>query len=510
MDINCYVDTRNHPNNLRVFKTYNLKGEIFYNNLNDSDYAAKKAGGTLISVSQYIKNNYSCVDLRDKLPVFCHGFVQILEFTHKGGTRLPFRVILLYLPTGASYNARRTRLLNAITDLMRDSTPMHNYCSGDMNFVEFDIDTSSRQGKHKISKTDKDVWLAFLKLFNLVERHQPGHTFYSIPQKDVSLTRSSRTDRIYSSHSELECALFAPKAFIPSVPYNILNVYRDSLRRKQEGRPARKVGAKDVPDHLPVGLIFINTAKSKKRSFNLPKWLASNPAYLKEVQRQWDMRSKRPIMRNANSFANMALFKKTITYTATNFLSKNSIKNTNDKISLLSLCISLIRLCTATKPDIPKIKLFINDHDYLSDFVSIDNDKIDHSKLTNKLNSLLKNALPFNLHDFDKDVQALSGFPAPAPPAEVNPNHWGHSQESAPPSPDHSEESVDNNRGHPLEVNPHSSPDHSAESVAPNWGHSIEQEIWYERDGNPILITISINMINILTLLSPPLPQSNR
>ena len=473
--INCYVDTRLHPNEKRAFKTYNLKGDIIYNNLNNNDFVAKKAGGTLVSVSPYIKNNYIRVDLSDKLPVYCHGYVQILEFSHKRGARLPFRVIVLYLPTGASYNARRSRLLNAIIDLMRDSTPMHNYCSGDMNFVEYDIDTSSRQGKHKVSKPDYNVWLAFLKLFNLVERHQSGHTYYSIPEKDVTLTRSSRTDRIYTSHSELECAPFAPKAFIPSLPYNILNVYRDSLRRKQEGRPARKVGGKDVPDHLPVGLIFISTAKSKKRSFNLPKWLASNPAYLKEVHRQWVRRSKRPKMRNANGFTKMALFKKTITHTATNFLSKNSIKNSNDKISLLSLCISLIRSCTATTPNIPKIKLFIEDHDYLSDFVKINNDIIDHSKLTNKLNSLLKNALPFNLHDFDKDVRDLSGYSSPASSAEDAPNHRGRSKESGPPPPpDHSEEFVDNNRGLSFELNPPLSPDHSAEFVAPNRGHSKE------------------------------------
>ena len=50
-DINCYADTRLHPNNARAFKTYNVKGDIIYNNLSDRDYATKKAGGTLISLS---------------------------------------------------------------------------------------------------------------------------------------------------------------------------------------------------------------------------------------------------------------------------------------------------------------------------------------------------------------------------------------------------------------------------------------------------------------------------
>ena len=484
-DINCYADTRLHPNNARAFKTYNVKGDIIYNNLSDRDYATKKAGGTLISLSPYIKNNCTYVDYRKKLPIFCHGFVQIIEFAHKNNTRLPFRVIVLYLPTGKNYNSRRSRILNAIMDLMRDCTLMHNYCVGDMNFVESDIDTSSRQGKHKISKTDYSVWTDFLRMFNLVERHQPGHTYYSIPKKDVSSTRSSRTDRAYTSHTEVECALFSPKAFIPSLPYNILNVYRDSLRHKQVGRNISKVGGKDTPDHLPVGVMFINTARSKKRSFNLPSWLASHPGYLEEVERQWDRRSKRVNMHNANSFAKAALFKKTITYTATKFLSNNSIKNKNDKISLLSLCISLIRLCTVTKPDIPKIKLFIDNHDYLSDFVVIKDNKIDHSDLTNKLNSLLKNALPFNIHDFDKDVRDLSGFSSPAASAEVAlPNNVGNPARVHPNViPDHSSESIPLNVGNPYGLDHILPPDHSEDSSPPNAGDPIHGSD--PNEGNP-------------------------
>ena len=120
-----------------------------------------------------------------------------------------------------------------------------------------------------------------------------------------------------------------------------------------------------------------------------------------------------------------ALLKKTITYTATKFLANNSVKAKNNKLCKLSLCTALIRLCTATKPDINKINSFINtcNHNDMADLINIDmiNDTVDYDGLINQLNYILKDALPLNIRDHDKVAQELSGFSDQVNSAELPP-----------------------------------------------------------------------------------------
>ena len=193
--------------------------------------------------------------------------------------------------------------------------------------------------------------------------------------------------------------------------------------------------------HLPIGLTFTQTRKSKNRGFNLPKWLANHEGYIEEVNKQWSRRISRANMVGADSFERAALFKKTITYTATKFLSNIGIKHANDNITLLSLCTALIRLCTATKPDIVKINSLLKRHVALSSLVSINDGGVVYDKLVKELNKLLKNAIPmgFNASFVNERINSLSGFDdvlnndddnnIGRPPGTNNNPNAGHSSE---------------------------------------------------------------------------------
>jgi len=209
-DVNCYVDTRLHPKDFRAFKKYNIKGKIIYNNRTKTDSDNNKAGGTFISLSPYISNNYTYNII--PLPDICQGYAQVVFFNPKNASsnRLPFCIMLFYLPTGALSNPRRNAILEAVMHARSDRPNMLTYALGDWNFVEHDIDTSSSRGRHKLSPHDRKVWEAFINQFNLTERHQPGHTYYNIPKQDVSLIRTSRLDRIYTSHSEVDFLVARP------------------------------------------------------------------------------------------------------------------------------------------------------------------------------------------------------------------------------------------------------------------------------------------------------------
>jgi len=402
-DIIGLVDTRLHPNNKHEYHALNPRGTNIYNNRLDSK--DRTAGGTALIISPYIKNNYNIIPY--KLGDICNSHAQVVKFqpknTDKNKRKQPFIVILLYLPTGANAHTKRVNILDNISSIIPNN--IHAYCGGDFNFVEADEDTSSTSGKHAIPAHARLIWTNFIKHYKLVERHQPGHTFYRVPMgNDLDNLISSRLDRIYTSHTETDCALFSPVAYIPHTPYNILNVYlrANSLRSKNKnyGRKTKLIGAKNVPDHLPVGVRFASTAPSKRRGTNLPSWVASNPSLLSQIRVHWERRSARLNKKEHTAYDKLSLFKQTVVFTTTKYLSTNSNIKRNDDINELSIMTSLLRLLTATSLDMERVTAFLYRHQHLDQLITITNNDIKYNDLIDKMNILLKNAIPRE-HDDD-------------------------------------------------------------------------------------------------------------
>ena len=409
-DIIGYVDTRLHPNDKHSYNALNPRGANIYNNRIDSK--DNSAGGTVLSVAPYIKNNYNIIPY--KLGAVCNSHAQAVLFQPKPSSnkirKLPFVVILLYLPTGANAHERRSAILNNIRSIIPNN--IHTYCGGDFNFVDTDEDTSSPSGKHTIPTAARQSWLNYVKYYKLVERHQPGHTFYRVPKdKELDKLVTSRLDRIYTNHSEIDCALFMPVAYIPFTPHNILNAYLRSNQRRSRVQVGRKVllqGAQSVPDHLPIGIRFASTAPSKKRGINLPRWIANNPSLLSKIRVQWERRSARLNLKEHTAYDKLLLFKQTVVYTTTKFLKEHSnIKHNND-INDLSIMTTLLRLITATTLDMERLTAFLYRHPHLNNLISINNDDINYKPLIDKMNNLLKNAIPKDEEDDLSNIDLMN------------------------------------------------------------------------------------------------------
>jgi hypothetical protein len=163
----------------------------------------------------------------------------------------------IYLSTGEDVNALQTAQLEALAQL--GGSPLapaaYTYAAGDFNFTESPTDTASGVPSVR-SAAHTRAWHAFLARHRLREHYQQVHTFYRIT-RDLTKSTSTRIDRIYTSHDDVDLAVVTAVVAVTNVTTSIL----DHLRRVRQADNApiessQPTNAKLDTDHLPVCLTF--------------------------------------------------------------------------------------------------------------------------------------------------------------------------------------------------------------------------------------------------------------
>jgi hypothetical protein len=245
------------------------------------DPRRRLCAGTLTMVSRSFLKNYHVQDLGG-IP----GHVQALDFhPNDPDSNHGFRVINTYL---SNKDSRKEEELQSILGL--EVGYRLNYLLGDFNFVE---DVEDASGDRSLNAACNTIWGKVKDKFGLREATQPAHTYWRLNDNKDTI-RSSRLDRIYHSHREADQTIFRPTAFIPNMPYNTI---KKQLHRLEHGNTPTSMNG---PDHLPISLRHVPTARKGKRDKNIPEWVFSCPGFKNEFNKNW--RSQRRGFGGYNDF----------------------------------------------------------------------------------------------------------------------------------------------------------------------------------------------------------------
>ena len=200
-------------------------------------------------------------------------------------------ILNLYLATGKQHAARLTNQLTAAAAVPSSD---YNFMGGDFNFVENGEDTTN--SPHRLPEHSREAWANLLTHFRLVEAAQPVHSFFAI-SSTLDNSHSARLDRLYHSFSEADLSLYQPTAYIPPIPFSVLNAYRsvdieelvDTRSREDEQLTAIRK-EKSASDHLPVHMAWVSTqpdpAGFAKRP-TIPPWTVREPEFERIFRAAW-------------------------------------------------------------------------------------------------------------------------------------------------------------------------------------------------------------------------------
>jgi exonuclease III/ribonuclease HI len=190
----------------------------------------------------------------------------------------------VYLPSGGKFN-----LIANMLDKMRDHLHKrdYNYCGGDFNFVLQVEDHSpskvwTKQGYYDITDKLHKSWTNFAEELNLTEVVQSQHTHFSFRLDDQAHSSTAKLDRIYTSHSQAELAIYEAVGHIADVPYSVFShlavgddgiVFVDHKTKRS--------------DHAPVGAYFLPTKESAKRNACIPRWIAEHKDFKPKCLDAW-------------------------------------------------------------------------------------------------------------------------------------------------------------------------------------------------------------------------------
>ena len=323
-DIVCFQETHLRAND-RFAASSIFKGwTLLYNN-------ADGRQGTLMAISPVISNNYSIqiIDLGD-VP---KGRLQAVRFTPKNvnSALLPFQLFNVYFPTGGTrLSARRVTCFDALNAI---PPCRHTFMVGDFNFIE-NLDDSINSELYTLSNTAKDSWQRLLGTHSLTEVQQPLKTFFRSFKEPGRATTATRIDRVYTSHSDSDQTVFTPVCYIPHLQHTSFSYNAWKLKLNS------KASYKATSDHFPVTLKFCSTAPSKKRDFNIPKWVGDSQDFVKHFNDNWN-----PRRLYDDSFQAELAFKKQVSASARKIL-KTTKTTAKDDISNITRAISLFRSVT--------------------------------------------------------------------------------------------------------------------------------------------------------------------
>ena len=272
--------------------------------------------------------------------------VVISHLLPKMDTLHPCQIINVYLDP-KSRAVRQSQL-----QFVRDNTKtgVFSYMMGDFNFVE-NLDDGKMLGHQALATAEQQVWDGLRDHLTLKEISQPTHTWYRFESNSKIV--SSRIDRAYLSCREADHTLATPLSFIPSLPHT-------SLRKEQVRRSGSEhlIPYHTTSDHYPVGVRFVPTQPSNRRSFNIPTWLAKSGVFQATMLASWSPLS--------SSFAAADNFKAHARRTAKLVLKQAAAKAAGTLIGNLSAAIALLRRVNAGDVDSDQVKTLLDRHPSLN------------------------------------------------------------------------------------------------------------------------------------------------
>jgi ribonuclease HI/exonuclease III len=334
-DILCLQETHLGPEDSITLTTHFKSHLVFLNNLDIG------RAGTAILVSKDFASGYDISSIN--MGEIAKGRVQALRFAsvifpHKA--RASFNMANVYLSAGNKQKIREQELAS----LGRLDTSGHTFMCGDFNFTDRVADSPSPTSYLTIKGAELIAWESMLDSLGLREVPQDTHTHFFIAST-ADGCRTSRIDRIYSSLRDAELLVVTPSAYIPVVSgYSPKSEFARISRR--DGPKACAFKARFVSDHLPVALTFTQNTPTKKRAFNIPKWIADTEGFAEKVSAHWYRGGETPYEINkawkeAVGKATKDIFKEL----------KDGKKKVQGDLAFLSSAIAVIRACSARSQD---------------------------------------------------------------------------------------------------------------------------------------------------------------
>ena len=275
------------------------------------------------------------------LPIDLHpslqGRAQITLFTPIT-PGLSFVVVNLHLDHTGSYNLK-IQQLNHIEFAIPEVDYL--YLGGDLNFVENRNRDTTSTNKDPLPQHFIQAWARFLDLFNLKEVVQNTHTFF----KDGTDPYSARLDRLFTSHSETDWALYKPFSYISYIPHTFLYSRLSSSFRHPPNPNEREGNPPSLPhsDHLPVSLSYGDDPPREPIGPSIPSWVPESPGFQEAVEDSWARQA--PALLRVGPFELLEALKRTLYRASSEVLASRNRdrKAYSTDLSDFMACIKAIR-----------------------------------------------------------------------------------------------------------------------------------------------------------------------
>jgi hypothetical protein len=197
----------------------------------------------------------------------------------------------------------------------------------------------------------------------LKEIYQPLHTFYRVC-KDHSSSSSSRLDRIYVSHEEVDLALNPANTAYVFLPNSIIS---KSLVNTTDNQITVAYPAIVVSDHIAVRLTSDKGPPTFKRSRRIQRWLAEDPRFIalfNELLPHYTFPNKTAFAHH-DAFVEAAFAAKKAYY-----LDRAETKEEElTRLSKFGICLQALRLISRVSPDAVALATLVNAHPFLLSLV---------------------------------------------------------------------------------------------------------------------------------------------
>ena len=290
-----------------------LKGyQIYYNNHPENDGCNPHRAGTITAIRSSLLKDYTIVNLN-----ISPGHIQNTTLANKHNTALPsLNLINVYLDASSDIKKKESQLNGLFKLSKRNLT----YLGGDFNFTEHPNDSTNE----KVALPAN--WAAVLDHFSLREIKQDTHSYF-FGSQEASIYRSSRIDRIYTSHSEADLTVRTPHAVILG-----------------QCTPSRT----SYNFHLPVAVNFHSASRIKGQVL-YHKHIFERSDFRTRFDSKWSSVSLPPDPLQALNALETTL-------TSTHDEIVKSERRQTDTLMILQTCIKLLRATTNPEPDFQVIQ----------------------------------------------------------------------------------------------------------------------------------------------------------
>jgi hypothetical protein len=380
-EILCLSETHFRKNDKTPLDRYFPNHTLYYNN------GTKGRAGLLTIIPNSFKKKI--VIKTTYLGPSTEGRLQYLTVTPQDNFKShckPYNLLSCYFPGD-------NRILPILATFPKIDPTIHTILGGDLNSVEIADDAPQDNSLLLLSGLRKTAWTKAFDHLSLTEIPQPLHTHYYITTK-LSDCRTSRIDRIYTSHNLAEKLLTSPTASCPLMPDSILGIYNDitdsSGKRKTKSKRYRS-------DHIPVTLsffpkkhLFTNNIPQQDRPFRVPSWAPTNKVITNYIDFHINNNDH-----SQDCYGKLDRFNQLVRDGTRKFFRENKQITLvyRDFSSKLTAAIKLAKLATNPKPNTTKIHSFLDNHPLFKKYLVLPPPgiPIDTSQLTDFISSFLEN-----------------------------------------------------------------------------------------------------------------------